>query len=491
MTSALDERPAGTTDNAPSNTTARAWPRPDAATLTVAAAAMAAALVLSRRTGLWLDEAQSVAIARLPLRDLVHALRHDGAPPVYYVLLHGWMGLFGDGDVAVRSLSSVLAVAAVAPTVAAARRTGAGAATGVVLVTLPFFYRYGTEARMYSLVFLLVAVGWWAFVTERWALLAVATGLLLLTHYWAFFLVVPAMAIALWLRRFKAVAAVAAGGLLFLPWLGVFAYQAAHTGAPWAVPARLDLFERALRGFAGGTNRVSVLGFLAFALAVLAVRHSRAARPLAVAVAVPLALGFVVSEVTGAAFAERYAAIVFVPFCALVALGFDHVGRPSTTRAAVAGFVALGLVMSGVAVHRPRSQAPAIAAALDHRAAALDVVVFCPDQLGPGVMRLLHADVVTTAYPAGGSGATVDWVDYAERNRAADPAAFAAQVHRQAAARTVWVVASPGYRTFGRSCTRLVEELRRLRGGDERVVRLKRSSYEHASLWRFAGTGAA
>ena len=42
------------------------------------------------RSDLWLDEALSVNIARLPLVDLHEALRHDGAPPLYYVLLHFW-----------------------------------------------------------------------------------------------------------------------------------------------------------------------------------------------------------------------------------------------------------------------------------------------------------------------------------------------------------------------------------------------------------------
>ena len=38
---------------------------------------------------LWLDEALTVNIARLPLGQLTDALRRDGAPPLYYVLLHG------------------------------------------------------------------------------------------------------------------------------------------------------------------------------------------------------------------------------------------------------------------------------------------------------------------------------------------------------------------------------------------------------------------
>ena len=77
------------------------------------AVTLAAAVVLrfASRSDLWLDEALTVNIARLPLRDLPDALRHDGAPPLYYALLHVWMLVFGDGDFAVRALSGVIGVA--------------------------------------------------------------------------------------------------------------------------------------------------------------------------------------------------------------------------------------------------------------------------------------------------------------------------------------------------------------------------------------------
>ena len=61
---------------------------------------------------LWLDEALSVNIAQLPLGDLHAALKRDGAPPLYYVLLHFWIGLCSaTSDTAVRGLSGVLSVA--------------------------------------------------------------------------------------------------------------------------------------------------------------------------------------------------------------------------------------------------------------------------------------------------------------------------------------------------------------------------------------------
>src|SRR5947209_5352819 len=62
---------------------------------------VAAGVILrfAARQALWLDESQSVAIARLPLHGpgttLWQGLKEDGSPPLYYLLLHGWVSLFG------------------------------------------------------------------------------------------------------------------------------------------------------------------------------------------------------------------------------------------------------------------------------------------------------------------------------------------------------------------------------------------------------------
>lgn len=59
---------------------------------------------------MWLDEALTVNIARAPLHLIPGLLRHDGAPPLYYVLLHFWMKAFGTRDLGARSLSGVIGV---------------------------------------------------------------------------------------------------------------------------------------------------------------------------------------------------------------------------------------------------------------------------------------------------------------------------------------------------------------------------------------------
>src|SRR3954464_16106204 len=45
--------------------------------------------------GFWIDEGLSVGISDRPLSAIPHALREDGSPPLYYVLLPLLLGLGG------------------------------------------------------------------------------------------------------------------------------------------------------------------------------------------------------------------------------------------------------------------------------------------------------------------------------------------------------------------------------------------------------------
>lgn len=489
------------------------------------ACAFATSLVLSRRSALWLDEAQTLSIARLPVPDLLSALRTDGAPPLYNVLLHGWMEVFGTGATAARSLSTVFALAAVALVPLAGRRFGGrrvALASAVLLATTPFLHRYATEARMYSLVVLLT-VAWVVVLRDaldgghRRALAGVAalTGALLLTHYWSFFLVAATaamVAVALVratgearVRHGRVLAAMALGSLAFLPWAPSFLFQLQHTGAPWGATPGLWIFESSLRGLAGDRGSVGLLGFTYAALAAaglwgravaggrleLDFSGHRAARPLAVAVVATLALAMVVSQLSDSAFAPRYAAVVVVPFVLLAARGLATIEHRRALPAVVAVLVGMGLFESFDAAGAERTQAPEIAAALDAGAEPGDVIAYCPDQLAPGIARLVDpatAAITTTAFPPGRSGERVDWVDYLDRADGTRPDTFAASLDRMAAGSDLWLVWSPGYRAVGSSCRDAFAALLRIRPRSTRPVAEDFSAYEHAALWRFTPT---
>ncbi|MER6180788.1 glycosyltransferase family 39 protein [Streptomyces sp. NPDC001652] len=85
----------------------------------------------------------------------------DAVHGTYYLLMHGWVELFGDSVVSLR-LPSVLAVAAAAAVIALIgdRLFGyrAGILAGFLFAISPAVSRYGQEARSYALVMLAVAL---------------------------------------------------------------------------------------------------------------------------------------------------------------------------------------------------------------------------------------------------------------------------------------------------------------------------------------------
>ena len=101
-----------------------------------------------------------------------------------------------------------------------------------------------------------------------------------------------------------------------------------------------------------------------------------------------------------------------------------------------------------------------------------------------------HGDPVyrrrwTTVHgPAGGDPHLVDWVDYEDRMSAAEPEAFAAELHERAGQGTVWLVWSQGYRTLGRKCERSVDALKVLRPGGQAVVP-SGGEFEHMWLYQY------
>ena len=465
---------------------------------------------------LWLDEAQTVEIARRSTSGLLSALRHDGSPPLYYLLLHAWMKVFGTGTFAVRALSGVFSVAALPLMWRAARHLGASRRDAwvatLVLATSPFAVRYATETRMYSLVVLLWLLAFLAFRRVwlgggvLWVLAAaVTTAALLLTQYWALFFAVAVGVAALAVVRRqpgparRVLIALVLGGLGLVPWLPSLLFQLRHTGAPWGSPPSLATAFQSPTAWAGEgpVGSSDLLTFAYYVLLLLALFGTAAAtgvligrRPRATASWVlgiafgALLLGCAVSLAVGSAYASRYSSIALVPFLLVVASGFRALPSGWWLRA-VGGVTVLGLVVGAALPAKQRSQADQVASVL-RQASPHDVVVFCPDQLGPAVHRLAPHAGQQVVYPTMASPAMVDWVDYEKRNAAADPRVFAQQVLARAGGSSgIWLVYSEGYPTFGDDCSRLLVAFGVARGQPRILVHSHRHTDERERLAYF------
>lgn len=395
----------------------------------------------------WIDEGISVGIASHRLSQLPRLLRHDGSPPLFYVLLHFWMEILGRSEVATHLLPLLISLATVplgywAGRELFGRRAGLGAAA--LLATNPFLNWYSTETRMYTLVVALslvaVTFAWRGFRDSRptdaiGAVIAFAA--LMYTHDWAIYLTGATGAVLLWLawssRDRLRLIWVAGSGLavtvLWLPWLPSFLYQARNTAAPWAVRPGIGDFFADPSTILGGT-----LGFLVVpALAVGVwlcrnlVRHDerRAAGVLAVVALAATAAGFLGAMIEPS-WTARYLAIIVGPYL-LAAAG---VLTTSLRGRAVLGGVCAALVLwalVGIVLPNPSrryakdNMAAVAAAAGPHMAPGDLVVVDQTEQLA--VARYYLSGRLTYATPTGpvADPTVVDWRNLVSRLEQATP----------------------------------------------------------------------
>jgi mannosyltransferase len=460
-------------------------------------------------SALWLDEALTVDRSRLPIGEIANSVKHDGAPPLYYYLLHFWMGIFGTSDLATRSLSGAIGVMTLPVAWQVGNRCGGRMVAWTTLMltaSAPFAVYYSTEARMYALVILLTGCGFLALhhalATARAGNLiavAVVTAALLYTHYWSLYLVamvgIYLVGLTIWTRRkardpqewkrpLPALIAMVIGCLTFVPWLPTFIYQSEHTGTPWSGAANFAAVINAVTGFTdnqgsssiAGTNQGRLLALIYLAMSALALfgvgRNERVieldlhtqprARGVSFVVLATLFAAIAGGLITSSAFSSRYAAVVFLPLILLVALGTTTLLNIRLRLAVVAVAVIAGLVGSVQNISTQRTQAPQVAAVLNTHAEAGDIIAFCPDQLGPSVYRVTaHSsryDMVT--FPRGTGPELVNWVNYEQVVHAASPTAFAAKLVADAGSRhRIWLVWQPGYQTYGVKCETLASTL--------------------------------
>jgi mannosyltransferase len=185
----------------------------------------------------WFDEAQAAHELHLSLGSMLSSFNAvETAPPLYFVLGWVWVHLFGNSPVALRSLSALAGTALIPIAYLCGRELvsrRAGLLAAAFVAVSPFMVWYSQEAREYMLVaaFCGASVLWFARARQdpsrrNIAWWGVFSGLALLTHYFAGFLVAPEALWLLYTARNRAVAA--AVGVLVIIELALIPLLVAH-----------------------------------------------------------------------------------------------------------------------------------------------------------------------------------------------------------------------------------------------------------------------
>ena len=152
------------------------------------------------KTDLGSDECFSLYMAQLNIPDIVRILCQGDNPPLWEMLLHGWIRLFGVSEIALRSLSLLFSVLTVIPIYFLGERhlhRYAGIAAALCFCCSTFSIYLSHDGRVYSLIGFLSACSAWLFVSIsnnpkpfKFILLTLVNLLLLYGHYLSIWIIV-------------------------------------------------------------------------------------------------------------------------------------------------------------------------------------------------------------------------------------------------------------------------------------------------------------
>lgn len=315
---------------------------------------------------IWGDEAVSIALAQLPLATVLSP-GGETTPPLYHLLLHYWIFLTGDSPAAVRFLSVIPGMPALAATFTLAYRLGgrrAALAALFLAAISPLGVYYSQEARMYMWMTALGTLSLAIFVRLyappvlpprwlRWGILyAVVSVAVLYTHHFAIFIIAAQSVFVAWrwrvgLRRAALWLGIhTAIFLTYLPWLV----------AQWQVLTHIQFVEkgevlhfelldlptlwkvvrRTIMAFSMGTTMPAEAWWLALISVVLAgiglvvalrARVRGGIGGLAIAAVIASVLGAWLLSPILPSFYERYAMAALFAYLTLAAIGLTALRR--------------------------------------------------------------------------------------------------------------------------------------------------------------------
>jgi uncharacterized membrane protein len=236
----------------------------------ILALALVLRLIMIGTRAMWYDEAFAVLFSEKGLQAMlygtltpVNGAAADVHPLLYYTTLNFWRNIFGQEATAVRLYSVLISLITLLVFYAVLRDLfdHRSASVGLLIAAVaPFYVQYSQEARMYSLLALLMLGATWCYVRGTrsghdgwWVGLAVCAGLGMYAQQLAAFYLLALGLAALGTRKraiiIKMGLAALGAGLIYLPWLLQLPSQLGKLGAYWIEKPGIAQFLLTFRSF--------------------------------------------------------------------------------------------------------------------------------------------------------------------------------------------------------------------------------------------------
>lgn len=203
----------------------------------------------------WRDEAFSVLAAKGSLWFIVTKLGFE--PPVYYTLLHYWIRIFGEGDIAARCLSFLGYLLATAVIIKWSEELYKKHWLSIFLPVFfflnPMLLYYAFEVRTYAWYTFFSILTLYGYVNKKWLLFLIGAVLGFYTHvylllflgalfiHWMITTKPNPLRLFTYLKKDPALRSFIAVGLLMIPWLVKIGLEAKRLSSSWYFPVNMQL----------------------------------------------------------------------------------------------------------------------------------------------------------------------------------------------------------------------------------------------------------
>ncbi len=202
--------------------------------------------ILYLTQSLWRDEAFSVYLSEPSFTEIIRRTSGDFNPPLYYFLLHIWIGLFGNSVIALRSLSIIAFILLVITVHIFAEKLFKNQkvvwfATACTLFN-PMLLYFAFEVRMYSFFALFATLSMYFLHQKKWKWYIVATTLGLYTQPFMAFVILSQVVYAIITKTVRStIKPWTVCVLLYTPWIPTLITQCAASGPMWIWPVDTTL----------------------------------------------------------------------------------------------------------------------------------------------------------------------------------------------------------------------------------------------------------
>jgi hypothetical protein len=238
-------------------------------------------------TSLWGDEGFSAILSMKSLPEIIKIIATDTSPPLWNIWEWFVFNTFGTDEIYIRGLAFTFFLGTVFFTYKIGthlfgRKTAIIA--GLLTFLNPFFFTYGFEGRMYSIMALGVAASMYFFLKRRWIPYIIATLWALYSHHFAFFVVFTQ---GLWFiyefvagekkRAFKMFRAFIFVGIGYLPWVIPLYNQTKMVGGGFwlGTPTIKDLvvllFDYLANGIKNESLKIPIIGIPLYQISLVLV----------------------------------------------------------------------------------------------------------------------------------------------------------------------------------------------------------------------------